>query len=55
MLFFSDVFEFNSQDLNDFNVEFNISNGCLELDNMNYGVKFKCLDISGKIILQQTF
>lgn len=52
---FSYTFDFNSQVLNEFNINFNISNGYLELNNMNYDIRFKCLNPSGKIILQQSF
>ncbi|KKK49634.1 hypothetical protein LCGC14_3133090, partial [marine sediment metagenome] len=52
---YSTSFVFDSNSLNDFTVKFEISNGELILSNMNYDIKFKCLDLSGNIILQQDF
>ncbi|KKL86597.1 hypothetical protein LCGC14_1943140, partial [marine sediment metagenome] len=52
---YSTSFVFDSDSLADFLVKFEISNGILTLSNMNYDIKFKCLDLSGNIILQQDF
>ncbi|KKM71440.1 hypothetical protein LCGC14_1430590, partial [marine sediment metagenome] len=52
---FSEVIEFDSTLKDSFDVMFNISNGFLELDNMEYEYNFKLLDINDHILLQQDF
>ncbi|KKL03568.1 hypothetical protein LCGC14_2624850, partial [marine sediment metagenome] len=53
---FSYTFEFDSTTENDFDVKFEISNGQLDLSNMDYSYLFKCIENpSGNSILQQDF
>jgi hypothetical protein len=42
---FSWNFEFNSTEIDELIVLFNVSNGILEVRNVNYTIKFNCLDI----------
>ncbi|MBD3216502.1 MAG: hypothetical protein GF311_28065, partial [Candidatus Lokiarchaeota archaeon] len=52
---YSHTFEFDSSSENGFDVKFEISNGFLDLSNMHYDMRFKCLDTSGNIRLGQEF
>ncbi|KKN03369.1 hypothetical protein LCGC14_1108360, partial [marine sediment metagenome] len=52
---YSRTFEFDSTSLDDFSVKFNISNGDLILNNLDYNVTFKCLATNDQILLQQMF
>ncbi|GAH05236.1 unnamed protein product, partial [marine sediment metagenome] len=53
--YFSESFEFDSTSRNSFDIMFNISNGLLELDNMEYTLIFKCIDTNDHNLLQQDF
>ncbi|MBA7712062.1 hypothetical protein ES703_121031 [subsurface metagenome] len=53
--YFSESFEFDSTSRNSFDILFNISNGLLELDNMEYTIIFKCIDTNDHNFLQQDF
>lgn len=48
-------FEFNSTNLDQFDIFFNVSNGLLELKDMNYTIKFKCLDTNDRVALGQSY
>ncbi|MBS3741868.1 MAG: hypothetical protein KGY74_07090 [Candidatus Cloacimonetes bacterium] len=52
---FSFNFEFDSSSADAFNILFNVSNGLLEIKNMNYTIKFKCLDTSNRVALGQYY
>ncbi|KKK57046.1 hypothetical protein LCGC14_3058430, partial [marine sediment metagenome] len=53
---FSYTFEFDSATESGFEVKFEISNGQLDLSNMDYSYLFKCIENpSGNIVLQQEF
>ncbi|KKM04024.1 hypothetical protein LCGC14_1768500, partial [marine sediment metagenome] len=52
---FSYTFTIDSTSLDSFDAKFKINNGDLSLSNMEYDMRFKCLDLSDKIILQQDF
>ena len=49
------TFEFDASLYDNFDVKFEISNGELQLSDMEYTIQFKCLDLSDKIRLQQDF
>ncbi|MFX1476671.1 MAG: hypothetical protein ACFFCI_00940 [Promethearchaeota archaeon] len=48
-------FEFNSSDIDSFHVLFNITNGLLEIKNLNYTIFFECLHTSGYNQIYQRF
>ena len=48
-------FTFDSASENDFSVIFNISNGLLQLSELNYSITFICLDTNSKTRLYQSF
>ncbi len=52
---FSQSFIFNSSTANSFDLTFNITNGLLELNNLNYSIWFKCLDLENRTKLYQYF
>ncbi|KKK48119.1 hypothetical protein LCGC14_3148340, partial [marine sediment metagenome] len=52
---FLEVIEFDSASKGSFDVMFEISNGILELQNMQYEYEFKFLDVNDHILLQQDF
>lgn len=53
--FFSFNFEFNSTNVDAFETLFNVSNGILEIKNMNHTLKFNCLDTSNRVALGQYY
>ncbi len=52
---FLEIIEFDSDSKDEFEIMFNISNGVLELSNMEYSYKFLCVDTNDNMILQQNF
>ncbi|MHA2277887.1 MAG: hypothetical protein ACXAC2_19060, partial [Candidatus Kariarchaeaceae archaeon] len=52
---FSNTYQFDSSTANDFDIKFEISNGELELNNMEYNFTFLCLNNSDNTVLQQDF
>ncbi|KKN58657.1 hypothetical protein LCGC14_0549880, partial [marine sediment metagenome] len=52
---FEETVEFDSTSQNSFDFTFNISNGLLELDNMNYTLLFTAMDTNDHVLLGQNF
>ncbi|KKN00411.1 hypothetical protein LCGC14_1138120, partial [marine sediment metagenome] len=52
---FKETFEFDSASRSGFDIKFDISNGLLELQGMEYTFIFKAIDTTDKILLGQNF
>ena len=48
-------FIFDSTSLNNFTLDFNITNGMLNITEMNYTIRFECKDLQNKTVLYQYF
>jgi len=52
---FDYLFTFNSILRNNFTICFNLTNGLLEISEMNYSITFNCLDLQNRTVLYQYF